>query len=156
MSFKYEISKYPTSGVSKLLATSGGAHIYNVTLSSDAWNGAIIKRGEWNSFDNYKEAEATTFAGKVVGKAANGNYYVEVTADGNLDYLLVYNPPVVEAEWTNSFKSEKNFYLQKGEVARAHELKLGDIFELSADGFEGDVEVGATISSVSGKKPVIA
>lgn len=162
MSFKYEISKFPTSGVNKLIATQGGAHIYNVTLTTDAWNGAIIKRGDWLDFDNYAEATATTFAGKVVGKAANGNFYVEVTADGNLNYLLVYNPPVVEADWNNNFKAEANFYLAAGEVARAHELKMGDIFELSKDGFDGvddstadsDI-IGKTITKVSGKKPVI-
>ncbi len=155
MSFKCAFTDYPVAGVSKLIATKGGAHIFNVTLGSDAWNGAIIKRGAWKSFDNYDEATATTFNGKIVGQAANGNFYVEVTADGNLDYLIVYNPPVVEAQWSKDASSEKHFYLKKGEVARAHELKLGDVFELSANGFDGTAAVGKTVTGVVGKKPKV-
>ena len=156
MSYKFAMEDFPVAGVSKLIATQGGAHIYNVTLTSDAWNGAIIKRGDWLSFDNYSEATATDFKGKIVGQAANGNWYVEVTEDGNLDYLLVYNVPIVEMDYTKDMASERHFYLKTGEVARAHELKLGDIFELSSDGFDGDPAVGATLSGVSGKKPTVS
>lgn len=156
MSFKYAFTEYPVAGVSKLLATNGGAHIYNVTLSTEAWNGAIVKRGNWNSFDNYAEDTATTFNGIVRGQAANGNWYIEVLADLGFDALIVYNPPVVEAEWGTMASAEKHFYLKAGEVARAHELKRGDIFEVSANACSGaDLEEGATISTISNKKLVV-
>lgn len=163
MSYKYAFTEYPTSGVNKLLATGGaygGGHIYNVTASTDLWNGAIIKRGDWLSFDNYAEDTATTFKGVVRGQAANKNWYVEVTEDGGLDALLVYNPPVVEAQFNKDASAEKHFYIAAGEVARAHELKVGDIFELSEDGFDLDTNsatlaAGKTINGVAGKKPTV-
>lgn len=151
----YAIEEHAVAGVSKLLATTGGAHIYNVTLSSSADNGNIIARGNWLSFDNYEEDTATEFDGVVVGKAANGNYYVEVLSDQGFDALLVYNVPMIAENYSKKFESEKNFYVGKGEVARAHELKAGDIFEVSALGFEGKPSVGASITSISNKKLVV-
>ena len=155
MSMKYEISRFPVAQPSRLLATNGGAHILSCELSTDAWNGAIIGLGDYLGFEYYEEVEPTEFEAVVVDKMASGGYLVEVTKADNA--WLVYNPPVVEAEWTNDFKQEKNFYLKAGvDMARCHQLTPHDIFELSADGFEGaDVYVGATISGVSGKKPVV-
>ena len=155
MSYKLTMGEFPVAGVSKLLATNYGAHIFNVTLSTDAWNGALIKKSDaMLSFDNYSEEDATEIKARVAWQAANGNWYVEVMED--TDTLLVYNVPIIEADYTKDMASEKHFYLAAGEVARAHQLKKGDIFELSEDGFEGTPSVGATISSVSGKKPVVA
>lgn len=153
MSFKYSVSKFPTAGVSKLLATNGGKHIYDIELATDAWNGALVKKGAYVDFHYYAEDTATTFEGIVIDQAANGNWYVEVTNPG--DALLVYNPPVVEAEYNREFSSEKSFYLAKGELARAHELAIGDVFELSTDGFSGTPTKGASVSGVTGKKPTI-
>lgn len=153
MSFKLSMAEYPVSGVNKLLATQGGKHIYNVTAGTECWNGALIKRGDWNSFDNYEEAAATEFDGIVRQQAANGNWYVEVV-DAH-DALLVYNVPIVEADFTRDMASEKHFYIEAGEVCRAHELAVGDIFELSEDGFEGTPVAGATVSGVTDKKPTI-
>lgn len=154
MSFKYEWTEFPVAGVSKLLATNGGAHIYNITLSTDAFNGAIIGRGDWLSFDNYSETTPTSISAIVREQAANGNWYVEIVSASNA--LFVYNPPVVEAEWDKDASAEKHFYLKAGvDVARAHELCPGDIVEVSANGFQGTPSKGATISSVYGKKMVI-
>ena len=152
MAIDLAIGKHATAGVSKLLATSGGAHIYNVVLSSDADNGNLIARGDATTFDQYAETTPTSFAGKIQWKAANGNFYVEVTAA--TDALLVYNVPMSPFE-DQKLKSETIFYNAKGEIARAHELKVGDIIELSAEGFDGTPVVGATITSVSNKKLVV-
>ena len=38
---------------------------------------------------------------------------------------------------------------------RAHDLARNDRFAISADGFDGEPYVGAVISGVSGKKPVV-
>ena len=65
-------TNHADANVSKLLATNYGGHIYNVTLSSAADNGNIVKRGAYNSFDNYAEAQANNFNGIVRGQAANG------------------------------------------------------------------------------------
>lgn len=152
---RYAIEKHANANVSKLLATNYGGHIYNVTLSSDADNGNIIKRGNWLSFDNYAEAAATTFNGVIRQKAANGNWYVEVLEDMGFDALLVYNAPVIEEEYNNKFKSESNFFVGRGEVARAHQLYKGDIFEVSAEGFSGTPVAGGTIKTISNKKLVV-
>lgn len=154
MSFKYNVSKFPVAGTSKLLATQGGKHIFNILLSTDAWNGALVKKGAYGGFEYYAEDTASTFEGIVIDQAANGNWYVEVTNPG--DAILIYNPPVVEAEYNKDFSSEKSFYLKAGEIGRGHELAIGDVFELSADGFSGTASKGATVNGVTGKKPVIS
>ena len=150
MAISYTIAKHATAGVSKLLATSGGAHIYNVTLTSAADNGNIIGRGDMISLDNYAETTPTSFSGKVVWQAANGNWYVEVTGASNA--LLVYNPPINPQQYSREFESESAFYNEKDDVVRAHELVIGDIFEVSAEGFDGTPTKGATISAISNKK----
>lgn len=154
MAIDLTIGTHAMSGVSKLLATSGGAHIYNVTLTSDADNGNLIGRSaDMKSFDNYEEATATDFKGVIQWQATNGNFYVEVTEA--TDALLVYNPPVSPYDAPAALKSEKAWYNKAGEVVRAHELKVGDIFELSAEGFEGTPEVGAEIDGITDKKLTI-
>ena len=153
MSYKMSLETFPVAGVSKLLATNYGAHIFDVTASTDLWNGALITKGSMISFDNYEEGEATDINAEIVWEAANGNFYVEVLED--TDTLFVYNVPYTELDYTTESESEKYFYIAEGEVARAHQLKAGDIFELSEDGFDGTPEVGATITSISDKKPVV-
>ncbi len=147
------------ANVSKLLATNCGGHIYNVTLSTDTDNGNIVKRGNWNSFDNYAEASANSFNGIVRGQAADGNWYVEVLADLGFDALLVYNVPDNPYESPKQIAGEKRFYLEAGDVARAHQLYAGDIFEVSAEGFEGNMNnlnAGVAITAIANKKLVIA
>lgn len=152
MAYDVRIGKHATAGVSKLLATYGGAHIYNVTLSSAADNGNIIKRGDYDEFETYKEATATTFNGKIIDVAANGNFYVEVLADMGFDALLVYNVPMTpDLRYT-----ESTFYNEAGDIVRAHTLCKGDVFEVSAEAFSGTPEVGKTITTIADKKLVIA
>lgn len=144
------VNKHAVAGISKTLANYGGSHIYNVTLSTATDNGNIIGRGDMVSLDNYAEATPTTFKGKVVWKAANGNWYVEVLEADNA--LLVYNVPINADEK----KREQYFYNEAGDVARAHELVKGDIFEVSAEGFTGTPAKGASITTITAKKLVIA
>ena len=152
-------TNHADANVSKLLATNYGGHIYNVTLSSDTDNGNIIKRGNYNSFDNYLEANANSFNGIVRGKAADGNWYVEVLQDLGFDALLVYNVPMNEYESPLALASEKRFYLEAGDVARAHQLYAGDIFEVSELGFEGNLNnlnANVAITTIANQKLVIA
>ena len=152
-------TNHADANVSKLLATHYGGHIYNVTLSSAADNGNIIKRGAYNSFDNYAEASANSFNGIVRGQAADGNWYVEVLEDLGFDALLVYNAPINEVESPLSIAGEKRFYLEAGDVARAHQLYAGDIFEVSAEAFEGNMNnlnANVAITTIANKKLVIA
>lgn len=154
MAINYTIAQHATAYPSKLLASQGGKHIYNIKLTSDTDNGNLIAKGAWDSFDLYTEGAVTTFGGIVVDQAANGNWYVEVTDPG--DALLVYTTPLIAEEYSNNFKKESNFYNKTGDTARAYELAKGDIFEVSALAFSGTAEKGKTISTVTSKKMVIA
>lgn len=155
MAIKYSITKYPTGVVSKALAQDGGAHIFNVTVSEDTPNGVFIGRGDFVELDHYKEAAAGAVTGKIVAKAANGNYYVEIdTCDA--DTLFVASVAMIEETWTNEFKKEENFYNAKGSTVRAYQLVHGDVVEvnkaalgLSADPTSYPQEVTATAYGTS-------
>lgn len=153
MAIRYEIEKHAVAFPSKLLAQNGGKHIYNVVLSTDTDNGNLIARGEWDSLDLYKEVAVTTFEGVVREQAANGNWYVEVTDPG--DALFVYQQPVIAEEWTNTFKKTSNFFNAAGDRVRSYELAVGDVFEVSAEGFSKVPTKGAKIQSVTDKKMVL-
>jgi len=149
MAIKYTIESHAWGAPAKVLASEGGKHIYNVQISEDYDNTNFLSRDEWLSLDLYSDKAATTFSGIVREQAANGNYYVEVVNPG--DALFVYNVPIIEEEWTNSFKKESNFYNAAGDVVRAYELAVGDILEISEAGFTAKPTVGATVA-LSGKK----
>ena len=151
------MTKHAVCFPSKVLAGNMGAHIYNITLGTAADNGNIIGRGAWNSFDNYAEAACPNgFAGKIVAQAANGNWYVEVTAvPSGAEALLVYNSPILPYESPREFADLANFYNAAGEVVKAYVLTLGDIFEVSAAAFSGTPVVNKAVS-VSSKKLAVA
>ncbi len=150
---RYEIEQHAVAFPTKLLAQNGGKHIYNVQLETDTDNGNLIARGDWIELDLYKEAAVTSFSGIVRDKAANGHFYVEVVDPG--DALFVYNVPRISEEWTNTWKKESNYFNGADEVARSYELAVGDIFEVSVEGFTATPEIGATVSGVAGKKLTI-
>ena len=137
------IAKHAVAFPSKVLASKGGKHIYNIQLTeaSDKFvdNGWFVGKGDFVELDLYKAAAPTTFDGKVVGIAANGNYYVEVVDPG--DALFVYQVPMIEETYNNTFKKESNYTNAPTQVVRSYELAVGDIVEISADGFDGAVEV---------------
>ena len=153
MAIKYSIEKHAVAFPSKLLAQNGGKHIYNIELATDTDNGNLVKRGSFIDLDLYEEDAAATFEGVIQKQAANGNWYVEVVNPG--DALFVYMQAFIAEEWTNKFKAESNFYNAAGDVVRGYELAVGDVFEVSAEGFTGTPEAGKTVS-VAGKKLVVA
>lgn len=130
MAIKYTIDTFPAGFPTKVLAREGGKHIYNVTLSEDTPNGVFIAKNAWQELDRYSEGAAGSVTGKIQGKAANGNYYVEITAcdEGT---LFVYQCPVIAEEWTKAFQLEENFYNKSGDTVRAYQLAPGDIIELN-------------------------
>ena len=153
MAIKYSIEKHAVAFPSKLLAQNGGKHIYNIELATDTDNGNLVKRGSFIDLDLYEEDTAATFEGVIQKQAANGNWYVEVVNPG--DALFVYMQAFIAEEWTNKFKAESNFYNAAGDVVRGYELAVGDVFEVSAEGFTGTPEAGKTVS-VAAKKLVVA
>ena len=137
------IAKHAVAFPSKVLARDGGKHIYNIQLAEAASayvdNGWFVARDSFIELDLYSAKAPTTFEGKVVGVAANGNYYVEVVDPG--DALFVYQVPMIEETYNNTFKKESNYTNAPTQVVRSYELAVGDIVEISADGFDGDVAV---------------
>ena len=148
------IAKHAVAFPSKVLASKGGKHIYNIQLAEAADkfvdNGWFVGKGDFIELDLYKAVAPTTFDGKVVGVAANGNYYVEVVDPG--DALFVYQVPMIEETYNNTFKKESNYTNAPTQVVRSYELAVGDIVEISADGFDGAVEVkdGVELKAVTG------
>ena len=137
------IAKHAVAFPSKTLASLGGKHIYNIQLAEASGkyvdNGWFVGKGDFVELDLYKAVAPTTFDGKVVGVAANGNYYVEVVDPG--DALFVYQVPMIEETYNNTFKKESNYTNAPTQVVRSYELAVGDIVEISADGFDGAVAV---------------
>ena len=137
------IAKHAVAFPSKVLARDGGKHIFNIQLAEAADkfvdNGWFVGKGDFVELDLYKAVAPTSFGGKVVGIAPNGNYYVEVVTPGNA--LFVYQVPMIEETYNNNFKKESNYTNAPKQVVRTYELAVGDILEISAEGFDGAVAV---------------
>ena len=142
-------TKHAVAESTKLKATQIG-NIWNIEAKEDIDNGRIVKKGKYLRPEVYQEDTATTFAGKIIEKAANGAYRVEVTAIGEGEGLVL-SVPLIYEEYTTKMQEESNFYNAKGDILRVYELYVGDVFTLSADGFDGVPEVNKTVS-VSDKK----
>lgn len=139
------IQKHAVAGSTRLTATKavGGHGIQDIKISTDLDNGSIIGRGALVAGEVYAMTAATTFAGKIIDKAANGNWYVEVTAAENA--YLVLTVPVTYVDYTKSMRDEATFYNANGDIVRAYPLFKGDVFELSAEGFAGTPAKDATV-----------
>ena len=141
------IAKHAVAFPSKVLARDGGKHIFNIQLAEAADkfvdNGWFVGKGDFVELDLYKAKAPTSFEGKVVGKAANGNFYVEVLTPG--DALFVYQVPMIEETYNNNFKKESNYTNAPKQVVRSYELAVGDIVEISVDGFDGAVAVNDNV-----------
>lgn len=157
MAIKTVITQYPVAFPSKTVASNKGAHMFSLTHATESWNGAVVAKGDYVSLDLYEEAEATEMDAEIVDVAANGNFYVEIKKDIPASKcLVVYNVPMIEEEYNKNFQKESNYYIPAEVEERAYPVREGDIWELSKDNFTGVPVVGATITSISGKKWVIA
>lgn len=146
---RYTIEEHNVAFPSKIAASAGSPHIYNIRLENDTDNGQLVGKGDWVAFDEYKEADAPTFAGKIQAQAANNNWYVEVTAD--TEALFVFDSPIIAEDYNTKFTAEKNFFNEAGKTVKAYSLIKGDIFELSAKAFDGTPSAGKTVSYSNGK-----
>ena len=142
-------NKHAVAESANLKATIVG-NIWNIKATDNIDNGCIVKRGDYVAPEYYAEAAATEFTGKIIEKAANGNFRVEVTAVGELEGLVL-SVPLIYEEYTTRMQEESNFYNAKGDLLRVYQLYVGDVFTLSAEGFDGTPEVGKTVSVVSKK-----
>ena len=108
---------------SRLKATKTG-HIYDLKCHKDLDNGAIVGVGA-----------------HVEGQVFNSKDY----ADGDIACLVLTVPFAYNG---NKYKSEeKFFYNAAGEIARAYELHVGDIYTISEAGLTGSPAVGAHVNA---------
>ena len=153
---KVNITQYPVAFASKTVASNKGCHMYSLHHATESWNGAVVAKGDYVSLDLYEEAEATEMDAEIVDVAANGNFYVEIKKDIPASKaVVVYNVPMIEEEYNKNFQKESNYYIPAEVEERAYPVREGDIWELSKDNFTGVPTVGATITSIAGKKWVI-
>lgn len=147
--FINSMSKHCVAGSTRLKATTAG-HIFDVRAKADMDNGTLVARdaleeGQAASGQVYTMKASTGFEGKVISKAANDAYYIEVITPG--DALLVLTTPHKYADYTSSLKADSAFYNGQNEIMRCYELYAGDIFEVSAEGITGSINVGESVTA---------
>lgn len=96
---------------SSLLKATGAGHILSMKCHKDLDNGSIVTRGAW------VEAQVFDSADYAAGKKP----------------YLVLTPPIGYNSDRRSYQEERYFYNAAGEVARAYELYVDDIFTVSAN-----------------------
>ena len=134
---------------SKLLAANGGGHIYDIKLTANHDNGVLVGRGDYIKLGTYQETTVpNTFAGIIREQAANGNWYVEVTAATEALWILM---PEISPYGIKTLEDPKAWYNAQGDTVKGYSMTKGDIFEMSVEGFNGTPVVGKTVSFASGK-----
>ena len=108
---------------SRLKATTAG-HIYDLEMIADTDNGTIVAIG-------------THVEGQV--------YKAKAYATGDKPYLVL--TPALAYNGKKAWSDEKYFYNAKGEIARAYELHVDDIYTISADAFTGTPAVGKFVDA---------
>ena len=108
---------------SRLKATTGG-HIYDLEMIADTDNGTIVAVGA-----------------HVEGQLFQAKEY----AAGDKPYLVLTTPIAYNGK--KAWSDEKYFYNAKGEIARAYELYVDDIYTISEDAFEGTPSVGKFVDA---------
>ena len=110
---------------SRLKATTAG-HIDDLECHEALDNGRIVSVGN--------HIEGQVFASKAY-------------AEGGITCLILTPPFAYNGNKYHS--EEKFFYNEKGEIARAYELHVGDIYTISAAGLTGAPEKGAFIDATN-------
>ena len=108
---------------SRLKATTAG-HIYDLEMIDDTDNGTIVALGA-----------------HVEGQV----YKAKAYATGDKPYFVL--TPALAYNGKKSWSDEKYFYNAKGEIARAYELHVDDIFTVSEDAFTGTIAVGKYVDA---------
>ena len=108
---------------SRLKATTAG-HIYDLEMIEDTDNGTIVALGAHVEGQVYK---AKTYA------------------EGDKAYFVLTPPLAYNGK--KAWSDEKYFYNAKGDIARAYELHVDDIFTISEDAFTGTPAVGKFVNA---------
>lgn len=109
---------------SSRLKATGAGHIYDLEMIADTDNGTIVALGA-----------------HVEGQV----YKAKAYATGDKPYLVLTSPLAYNGK--KAWSDEKYFYNAIGEIARAYELYVDDIYTISADAFTGTPAVGKYVDA---------
>lgn len=109
---------------SSRLKATGAGHIYDLEMIANTDNGTIVALGAHVEGQLYKAKNFAT---------------------GDKPYLVLTPPLAYNGK--KVWSDEKYFYNAKGEVARAYELYVDDMYTLSADAFTGTPAVGKYVDA---------
>lgn len=150
MAYQVTVTKHNVAFPSKI-RSGGDGHTLNIFVNANTDNGVVGSVGAWKDFDRYNfTAGNVGFAGKLHA-AANGNWYVEVTAiNPAIPPVFLYNSAVVEDE---RYKDQPDvFFNAQGDTVKGYVLELFDVFEESEAIFTfntnkaTDLKEGATVA----------
>ena len=159
MAYSVTVSKHNVAFPSKI-RSGGDGHTLNIFVDADTDNGVVGTVGVWKDFDRYTfVAGNASFEGKLHA-AANGNWYVEVTAlDVTAPPVFLYNSPIVEDE---RYADQPDvFFNAAGDTVKGYILELFDVFEESeaifnfASAKETDLVEGASVTIDSNNKLLV-
>lgn len=157
MAIKYKIDKHHVCFPTKILSDKVG-RVLNMVIDKDTDNGTVCGKGAYVSFDQYKVADApTTYEGVITEQAADGNWYVEVTkVDVNNPAILIYEVPEIAETYNKEFTRLSNFYnaasTNRTRTVKGLLLTVTDVYELSADAFDGTPKAGAKVTVEAGSQ----
>ena len=109
---------------SSRLKATGAGHIYDLEMIEDTDNGTIVALGAHVEGQLYK---------------------AKAYAEGDKPYFILTPPLAYNGK--KAWSDEKYFYNAKGEVARAYELYVDDMFTVSEDAFTGTPAVGKYVDA---------
>lgn len=139
----------------KVAASAGSPHIFDVELTANHDNGVFLTLGDYKTLGTYEEGtNKGTITGTIVEQAANGDYYVEIATAGT-GTVFVYMPEISPYD-NKRLQREELFYNATGDVVKGYTLSYKDIVSLSAAGFTNTPVVGnaVTVDSTTGKLTV--
>ena len=113
-----------TVAESSRLKATGAGHIYDLEMIEDTDNGTIVALGAHVEGQLYK---------------------AKAYAEGDKPYFILTPPLAYNGK--KAWSDEKYFYNAKGEVARAYELYVDDMFTVSEDAFTGTPAVGKYVDA---------
>jgi len=132
-------------------------HVYNIVITDDEVdNGTLCGRGDYVSFDQYEQDDLPKgFAGRIneASRAHKDYWYVEVTALPDDEVLYMYNSAVSEYV-EKELQDERLFVNEEGDVIQGAVLCIGDVIEVSKEGFTGTPVAGKTVTFENGKYKV--
>ena len=154
---KIDISRnfHMASFPSKVASMNGNyAHVYNIVITDNTVdNGQLCGRGDYVSFDQYEQDTVPSGVKARINEAAKahpGYWYVEFTELPDDEVLYMYNSAV--SEYTErDLKDERLFVNEKGDVCQGARLIVGDVIEVSTEGFNGTPSAGTAVTYASGK-----